>query len=209
MKKFFVLIALIGLCIPAIRGLPADVEEKYNIVKHRHKLEQLKECIHNADAITFEKQFIPSLPIKCLLELERLVNERKKTTRFELSGMGSSDTSLSIVATGLLEYAVAVAGSGYSYISLYPGGLPKFCAGAVIFYMGTIYGYTTTKTGLNYKQYLQDRLTNLDAIAAHIAYEKSLVCPAPVINAPVAEEPVIQAKTVSACDANVGVRRNK
>ncbi len=45
MKKFLIFIALISACIPAIQGLPTEVEEKYDIIKNRHKLEQLKRCV--------------------------------------------------------------------------------------------------------------------------------------------------------------------
>jgi len=47
--------------------------------------------------------------------------------------------------------------------------------GFITAYKGLTYGYENLKAGLNYKQYLQDQLTNLDAIAAHITHVKEQV----------------------------------
>lgn len=48
-----------------------------------------------------------------------------------------------------------------------------FLTGVLMAYKVIPYGYKNIKNGLNYKQYLQDQLANLDAIAAHISQAKA------------------------------------
>lgn len=201
MKKFFMIIALIGAFIPAVQGLPAEVEEKYEIVSSRKKCEALKELIQSADAIEFKNWYTFSLPPKFLRELEQAVVETRKATRFELSAMGTGNTSLFTITQGLLEYCVAGVALKYAYDNYFHNDFAgiKICMEIVIAFLGVHYGSEAILTGLKYKQHLQSKLENLDAIAAHIAYEKSQGYCAPTAVEVMVAQPAPVKEPVSAC----------
>ncbi len=108
--------------------------------------------------------------------------------------MGTGNKSLLTITKGILGGVVAVAGFLPIYKvhshNYYPGGVYapnnfaglKVIMGAVTACTGFYYACEKFETGLNYKQHLQDKLTNLDANAAHITYEKTLI---PALTAPV------------------------
>ncbi len=78
-----------------------------------------------------------------------------------------------MLPVGILDYVSAKLSGGYrfrermkcSFIVVLP----------IIAYKTIPYGIKTFKAGLNYKQYLQDQLINLDAIAAHITHVQAQV----------------------------------
>jgi len=184
MKKFFILIALAGVCIPAVQGLPTEVAEKYEIVSCRNRCEMLKEFIQSADAELFKTKYTFPLPPKLLRELEQTVIETRKVTRFELTAMGTGNKDFYTIAKGVGLSGALGSSLGHAHVAGYfrhhdlaPFMLiiAGFVAYKVIVYAGNI-----LETGWNYRQYLQNKLENLDAIAAHIAYEKNCIYTVPV-----------------------------
>jgi hypothetical protein len=223
MKKFLTLITLVGLSIPAIQGLSADVQKKYD---------NLKSLIQNADVATFKSTFDALESVEKAVvraELEQSVVEAKAAINKEIETLGDSNKNWSMIIKGSLATLCGISGIASIYTAANtttgkiiamnapfrktPGPIRILAAPPVIFSMisnlitsclsktitgkipgvhdqnrviASILGVTgftmayksfpyaikNLKAGLNYKQYLQDQIINLDAIAAHIAQAK-------------------------------------
>lgn len=135
--------------------------------------------------------------IKAVLALEQAMLETKAAVAKELEALGDSSKNWSEIGKGGLETlagSIASVPFFYGVISFInqkvvisvingeiirqedlPVSLGKFAAATGLFFIfgGCIReGIKNLKAGWNYKQHLQDQLTNLDAIAAHIAQAK-------------------------------------
>lgn len=197
MKKFFTLIAFTSAFVPAIHGMEADL-----FADARKKYDYMIQLIKKADIEAFKRAFdeakLPSSnslrvnaakmeTIKAVLVLEQVAFETKAEISKELEALGDSNKNWSKITKGGLATLggafIGVAGIN-DIVSCFSGNKSKetickilviYTLGFPVAYKSLTYGYENLKVGLNYKQHLQDKLTNLDAIAAHIAHAKTQV----------------------------------
>lgn len=197
MKKFFTFIAFISACVPAMHGMetnwPQEIPKKYD---------HLVTLIENVDVEAFKRAYdeaqLPSSnslrvnaakmeTIKTVLGLEKITFETRAVVAKELEALSDSNKNWSkivkgslatfggsiISLSGVIDIASCFNGKKaketiYIIAALYTIGFP-------VAYKCFIYGYENLEAGLNYKQHLQDKLANLDAIATYIAQGKTQV----------------------------------